>query len=75
MNDSISKILRAAQNKRVIITTNTDAQYMGILHNSSDNKIILSELCIIHKSGTSTMSGNKEKRRFSTDKIKGVEYA
>jgi len=61
------------QGKRVLITTNTGARYLGIAHQSSDKKLILSELCIIHKTGTSSMSGSNEKRSFSMDKIKNIE--
>ena len=61
------------QNKRVLITMDTGAKYLGIAHQSSDEKLVLSQLCIIHKSGTSSMSGSNEKRSFLTRKIKHVE--
>lgn len=61
--------LKSLQNKRVIVTMNTGARYKGILHNSSDSKIVLSQLCIIHKSNLSSMSGSNEKRSFDVNKI------
>jgi hypothetical protein len=61
------------QGKRVLITMNTGARYLGIAHQSSDSKLILSELCIIHKTGTGSMSGSNEKRSFFMNKIKTIE--
>jgi len=61
------------EGKHVIITMNTGAKYMGIYHKSSDSKIVLSELCVLMKSGGSAMSGSNEKRVFLTEKIKSVE--
>jgi small nuclear ribonucleoprotein (snRNP)-like protein len=69
---SLQLTLRKAQNKRVILKMHTGAKYLGILHNSSDEKIVLSELCIIHKSGTSSMSGSNEKRSFLVNKIQNI---
>lgn len=61
------------QGKRVIITTKKGTKYGGILHKSSDRKIVLSELVVYNKSGGTASSGSKEKRTFKTDEIKNIK--
>jgi len=58
--------------KRVILTTNTGARYLGLLHPYAENKIALTELCILTKEGNSITSGNKETRIFPITKIKHI---
>ena len=65
--------LNKLQGQRIIIIMDTGARYKGILHKSSDRKIVLSQLCIITKRETSTMSGSNEKRVFLIEKIKNIE--